>query len=448
LAVCNEAYACIGPDARLTAILNHTCLIADDAKVWCWGENPYGELGDETTETRGNPVLVRGLPGPAIDVSAGYGHTCAIVPAPASVAASSEDLVKSGDVYCWGNNLAGQSRPDSPPDQVARPSLVDAGGVRFTAVSAGQAHSCAISEARTVFCWGFTNFGQCGIAPAPGDPLIAGPTQIPMLDNVRQIETIKDHTCARRDVAPTLVCWGSNTYLLPDPSPEFGEPVSLVVHKLGPAANGAAFSASPVPVDLGSEVRDIGMGFESSFAVTKEGRAYAWGWNLRRQLGVANTASLLPEPAPIVFPRATGEIAPLGDVVGVGRSDGSDQCAEMEFPVNYGGPYLCWGGDDTGELGTGKFGFSQPIAAPAVALPSSARGMVHGSDHGCVLAREDGVDEIWCWGWRHLVANGSTDARDRVPQPEPRPIVWDPANFVVPEWAGGPRPEAASASRD
>src|SRR6186997_3391629 len=44
LASCNEGYACIGPDTKLSAILNHTCAVADDGKVWCWGENTSNEL--------------------------------------------------------------------------------------------------------------------------------------------------------------------------------------------------------------------------------------------------------------------------------------------------------------------------------------------------------------------------------------------------------------------
>ena len=37
LARCNEGFACLGPDLKLTAIRQHTCALADDGKVWCWG---------------------------------------------------------------------------------------------------------------------------------------------------------------------------------------------------------------------------------------------------------------------------------------------------------------------------------------------------------------------------------------------------------------------------
>src|SRR5262249_53633031 len=75
---CNEGFACLGPKTKLTALRRHTCLLAEDGKVWCWGDNNFGELGDGSTTNRSNPVLVQGLPSPAIDVSAGYNKTCAI----------------------------------------------------------------------------------------------------------------------------------------------------------------------------------------------------------------------------------------------------------------------------------------------------------------------------------------------------------------------------------
>src|SRR4051794_17773186 len=42
LARCNEGYACLGPDVKLTALKRHTCALADDGKIWCWGDNPLG----------------------------------------------------------------------------------------------------------------------------------------------------------------------------------------------------------------------------------------------------------------------------------------------------------------------------------------------------------------------------------------------------------------------
>ena len=61
LARCNEGYACLGPDLQISAMMRHTCLLADDRKIWCWGENGFSQLGDGTVTDRGTPVLVRGF---------------------------------------------------------------------------------------------------------------------------------------------------------------------------------------------------------------------------------------------------------------------------------------------------------------------------------------------------------------------------------------------------
>ena len=39
-----------------------TCAIDRVGKVWCWGHNQYGQLGDGTTTNRSLPTLVKGLP--------------------------------------------------------------------------------------------------------------------------------------------------------------------------------------------------------------------------------------------------------------------------------------------------------------------------------------------------------------------------------------------------
>lgn len=75
----------------LTAGARHTCAVAgDQGKVYCWGDNTKGQLGDGTTTAASTPVEVRGLP-PALEVDAGDKTTCA--------------LTENGDVYCWGERF-------------------------------------------------------------------------------------------------------------------------------------------------------------------------------------------------------------------------------------------------------------------------------------------------------------------------------------------------------
>lgn len=395
LARCNSGYACLGPALQLTALGQHTCAVADDGKVWCWGDNQGGELGDETMQDRGNPVLVHGLPGRAIGISAGYVHTCA--------------LLEGGQAYCWGLNNTGQSDPTSQSVVVSAPKLVKS-DVSFTALAAGFGHTCGLTAEGKVYCWGDTSQGQCGVAPLDGFQV--PPTEIPGLDHVVSIDTVKNHTCAVRSAEPTLFCWGSNDYL---PS---GATSAILTHKLGPAAGMQAYSATPVPVDLGARVVDVGMGFESTYAVTEDGSVYAWGYNKRVQLGVETTDVVVPDPTIVM----TAPGIPLAGAREVLRSDGSDQCAFVEGLDASG--YACWGADDDGELGFGQPGDSQ-YAKPVKVLPASAFGMVHGENHACAaVSNEDRVDVV-CYGKAVLAGIGSSE-HDRDLRTA-TPVVWDPA---------------------
>jgi alpha-tubulin suppressor-like RCC1 family protein len=414
---CNEGYACVGEKSRLSAIFAHTCLVADDGKVWCWGTNKYAELGDGTSEPRGNPVLVRGLPGAAIDVAVGYGHTCA--------------LLADGDIYCWGNNEAAQCGTGGPSKPLTEPVRVPAGEIRFTAVAAGQAHACAIAEDRSVYCWGWTIHGITGVDTSDvGGALTIPPRRVEGLDDVKGIETVKNHTCAVRYSTPTMVCWGSNMQIEKE----------QIAFKLGPGAVDSTgtpleYSATPVPVDIGREVRDIGMGWESTYAVGIDSVAFAWGYNRRSQLGTGNEAEYEETPEPILREiNIEPYLIPLTGVRDILRSDGSDQCAELNSALGQ-SRYVCWGRDGFGEIGLGEVRQYETFPFPVeTVLPQSARNLVRGENHGCALVTIVDTHEVWCYGAGELVANGTTTSGDPEaivpPQPKPTPIVWNPDNFA------------------
>ena len=86
-----------GIDAPVTALSvggTHTCALTAVGEVWCWGQNFSGQLGDGTEESSAVPVRVQGLGGPAVDVSAGEYHTCAVM--------------QTGGVRCWGYRSDGE----------------------------------------------------------------------------------------------------------------------------------------------------------------------------------------------------------------------------------------------------------------------------------------------------------------------------------------------------
>jgi alpha-tubulin suppressor-like RCC1 family protein len=47
---------------RVSAGYSHSCAATRSGKVWCWGANEQGKLGDDSTTARPSPVMVLGLP--------------------------------------------------------------------------------------------------------------------------------------------------------------------------------------------------------------------------------------------------------------------------------------------------------------------------------------------------------------------------------------------------
>ena len=173
----------------------HTCGIRDGA-LYCWGLNRLGQVGDGTVTDRTTPTPI----GSATDwtsVSAGGGHTCAIR--------------DTDDLYCWGSATTGQRGtgsvvPDATPYPTSTPTLVGSG---WSSVSAGGKHTCGVSTAGDVRCWGSDAWAQLGDGDPAQQDLAAPPAAAVQGGPWSAVTTGEQHTCAVRTDGATL-CWGAN----------------------------------------------------------------------------------------------------------------------------------------------------------------------------------------------------------------------------------------------
>ena len=197
-----------------------TCALLDNASVKCWGSNFSGELGLGDTANRGDAGGEMGDALPAVDLGAGRtataittgsNHTCAVL--------------DNASVKCWGLNSTGQlgagdtsGRGDNPNEMGDFNGGVDLGpGRTATAVSAGQAHTCALLDNARVKCWGLGSTGQLG----RGDTTTRGDGLLEMGEfniavdvgtdrTVTAVTTGNDFTCVRLDNV-AVKCWGNNS---------------------------------------------------------------------------------------------------------------------------------------------------------------------------------------------------------------------------------------------
>ena len=112
------------------------------------GWSYYGQLGDALPVSSKVPVDVIGLSAGVVAVSPGFDHSCAVTSA--------------GAVQCWGRNLYGQLGVGPNVVNNAVPTDVIGLTSGVSSVSAGVEHTCALTTAGHVKCWGDNTSGQLG----------------------------------------------------------------------------------------------------------------------------------------------------------------------------------------------------------------------------------------------------------------------------------------------
>jgi len=252
-------------------------------------------------------------------------------------------LTSSGVAYCWGRDETGQLGVPPPVTTCLSPPLgcalvpfpVD-GGLRFERVSGGGAHTCGLTSDGSAWCWGSNSNGQLGDGSLTARH---APVAVSTTERFTRIAAGQSHTCAVTGNGAAW-CWGENNrgQLGDGTTQRRSTPVQVV-------AAGVAFQHI-------AAAADNFRGFTCGLAST--GTAWCWGANDRGQLGRGtrdNQLTANPQPAPVagtlVF---TALAAGFGDHV----------CG-----LTAAGAAYCWGGGTSGQLGDGLTVDSRlPLALP------------------------------------------------------------------------------------
>jgi alpha-tubulin suppressor-like RCC1 family protein len=281
-------------------------------------------------------------------------------------------LTVAGGVECWGNNVNGQLGDGTGKDSLS-PVHVSGLGRGVKAIASGEGQVCALTSGGAVKCWGML---VAGAHTDTGDSLV--PLDIKGLGSgVRAIATGTSHTCAITSRGG-VKCWGIGAWGQLGDGKTAEQPVPI----------------SETPVDvvrLDSGVVAIAAGDAHTCAVTTRGAVKCWGGNL------ANGAE---HNSDVPF-----------DVTGLGG--GTTRVATTYWHtcvLTSNGEIECWGTNDRGQLGDGTAVASRlPIKVTAVGHGNVA--LATGGFHTCVVTS---TAQVECWGANGFGQLGDGTTTDRL----------------------------------
>jgi hypothetical protein len=168
-----------------------TCAIAGGLP-YCWGRNLWGALGDGTEVNRSTPVRVL-MPGSVYMIVAGRlgGNACARDP--------------GGRMYCWGGNSSGQLG-NGTVNYGANPYPQYVSGMDAVSdIEVGSGYTCGRLYGK-LYCWGDNLYGQTGHGTSED---VLTPRQVALFEDIRDVAIGAHQTCVRTNSGRTQ-CWGNN----------------------------------------------------------------------------------------------------------------------------------------------------------------------------------------------------------------------------------------------
>jgi alpha-tubulin suppressor-like RCC1 family protein len=341
----------------------HTCGIRHGGKLYCWGSDSQGEVGDGPADLAVSPRRIGTFEDWA-NVSTGLAHTCGVR--------------TNGKLYCWGANWNGQlgNGSTNPSDVPLRIGTSE----DWANVSTGQGHTCGVRTTGELYCWGSDNHGQVGDGGGFDPNSITSPKRIGTFEDWANVSAGAAYTCGVRKNGK-LYCWGYDDR--------------------GQVGDGDATPAADAPrrIGAGEDWARVSTGRSHSCGVRKDGRLYCWGWDEFGQVGDGGS-----DTTAIKTPRRIGSHE---DWATVDAADGHT-CG-----VRTNGNLYCWGSNGAYKLGNGSGGDEDtPKRVGDFADWTTASA---GGSYSCGI-RHGG--KLYCWGsdGNYQLGNGDDRQTEKVPR--------------------------------
>lgn len=349
-------------------------------------------------------------------ITTGLAHACA--------------LTEDGGVKCWGRNQVGQLGNGTLFDW-SRAANVTGLASGVAAITAGNYHTCALTTAGGVKCWGLGMFGQLGNGVNADQPI---PVDVSSLaSGVIGIAAGTLHTCALT-TGGGVKCWGlnDNGQLGDGTTTSSNTPVDVSgltsgvtaiagggLHTCAVVTGGGVkcwgwndygqlgndtFTSTTTPVavvGLAGAVDTIAAGIAHTCAITTGGGLQCWGANAQR--GQVGDGSTTDRKTPV-------------DVVGLSSGVSAVDGGSAHTCAIIAGGAKCWGGNALGQLGDGTATPLQRTPVAVVGLAAGAVGVGTGEVFSCAVLESGGVK---CWGNNQYgqLGNGRSGLQESRPVP-------------------------------
>lgn len=316
------------------------CVVTARGRVWCWGDNSNGELGRMISNGSVDPVPTpidhTNFRAPIDQVSCGLYHCSAID--------------RDGRLYGWGMSADDRLGVDRAGVSIFTPIEIPTGADRFSKVSAGESHGCALTRGGNVSCWGNNSSGQLGRSKESGTNLYQN-----VYGGASDVSAGGEGTCLIRASDDRVLCTGSTEFVPRPVAAEDGDVEAF--REIG--------AATQVFADA------IGVGRTHGCAIGA-GNLTCWG----SANGLGDAASSDPSG-----PTAVADLPENITELRVARSLNAFMTADGWHTVGA----ACDGDQATGSLG------SPDVSTPIAFGPTAVKALARGNCHTCLVSADDAI---------------------------------------------------------
>ena len=332
------------PFSMVCAGRDHVVALSIDGRVWTWGRDAYGQLGNRVVDSTPQNLLEPKLVGGALE-----GKTVVSV---AAGEAFSLALTSDGKVYAWGSNqfgiLGNLDQEIGENYSVCYPTRVTALDEPFiTAIFAGPQTVGALDSNGQAWLWGDNARRQAG-ASAPG-----ANGSITII-GVPQKKTSADLYCAT-----SISLGGYHTAILMND----GKVASVGSQRYGQLGNGKTIDENTAVFkylqNTTVSMKMISAGSEHSVALGADGKVYIWGRNDSKVLGTGEGMDVLNTPTQVISSLWSTPVAVFA---------GYDNTVVIDDQ----GSVYAWGSNSKGEVGNNDR--SEVVDAPTRVLSLNGEG--------------------------------------------------------------------------